>query len=405
MCLFPIPNNNIDSVAFKKGVTSFKCGACPECLRERSSAWALRSVMEARCHRHNCMITLTYDKHKYDPSGHIVGEEDVNPNLKVRKDHIQKFIKRLRKHFEPQRIKYIACAEYGSRTHRAHYHCILFGVNFSDRTYYKKSKRGNPIYMSKTLTELWTHGICTIDSINVFSAVARYCTKYCAKQRSDETFMLCSQGIGLEYLMRNFNGKNYMIDGREYTVPRIVWQQYISNKYKGSPLYFSYKYVNFDSEYYMYKFQDLKYISSCILRQNYINLRDNDSIYKKYIEYWKMKAKIYEQLRAPVVQRIYNLPESKYHFYKTACLEQLSYRFNGLFYLSPGSNCKSHLRAMVKDYNRKFGNFSLAVLSRPNTASDTIQPIEKIKQLINLSKIRKRLLDFQFSTQSLPSFL
>lgn len=235
MCLFPIPNKDKNGYAYKHGITEFECGSCPECLSKRSSVWALRCVAESKNHISNYMITLTYDTFKYDKSMNIIGENPVNPNIVCNKKHIQDFIKRLRKwqnKNNQKSLKYICTSEYGSTTHRAHYHLIIFGLKLPDVIYYKKSKRGNIIYMSKTLTDIWKHGICTIDCKTVTPANARYCTKYCAKTRSPDTFFLCSNGIGIDRLYDEFNGISYWLDGNEYPIPKGVWQKYIINKYK-----------------------------------------------------------------------------------------------------------------------------------------------------------------------------
>lgn len=374
MCLFPskIPNN---TVAYKKGMRYFDCGVCPECMRKRSSSWALRSVYEAREHAHNCMITLTYDKFKYNSKGEIIGEEDVNPDLKVNVSHIQKFIKRLRKHFSHP-LKYIACAEYGSTTHRAHYHCILFNVRFNDATFYKRSKRGNPIYLSNTLTKLWSHGICTVDSINVFSGVARYCTKYCAKSRSNDTFMLCSQGIGLKGLLKDFNGKSYYIDGREYPVPRIVWQEYITQCYSDFPVLFSYKYVN--KSRYFYNDNLDEYNKASARRFVYRFLRDNNPVYKSYISYWNQKSQIFEQLQDSVINRIYALNNSKYHNYKVAALKCYEKRLAFIPFPSPGRDSTSEYNRYILEICSRLRLPFRHLLdpSRPNMASDTILAIK-----------------------------
>lgn len=178
------------------------------------------------------MVTLTYDSYK---EGSTIEELPVDVSLRVNKKHCQDFLKRLRKHFSKitdRPIKYILTAEYGKKTHRAHYHALLFNVTFNDLRQYKRSKRGNIIYKSPTLEKLWSHGICTVDCINLSPKTARYCTKYCAKDAGvDDTFMLFSRGIGDEELMKRFNGKSYWIDGREYSVPREIWQKYIESKY------------------------------------------------------------------------------------------------------------------------------------------------------------------------------
>lgn len=389
MCLLPLPNLNFDSVAYKKGVREFDCGACPECLRKRSNLWALRAVYESRAHSHNCMITLTYDNFIRDSKGRIVGETDVDPDLKVNQRDVQLFIKRLRKWystFSDKPIRYIACAEYGSRTHRAHYHLILFGVRFPDLHFYKKSKRGNQIYMSPILSRLWSHGICTVDSVSVRSAVARYCTKYCAKSRSDETFMLCSHHIGLDGLLRDFNGLNYMIDGREYTIPRVVWEHYITSKYSkyrglinvGN---FSPKYVNRDKS--LSEFSDDYFFEySKKQRCYYRSIRDKDPVYVNYLDYWKKRGQLFESLQNSRRQRILQLDDSKFHFYKVSALECYDKR-KSLFvpFVAPGSNCISAYCRYVERH------WSFAPLSRPNRANDTVHKFYMINRSHPLAKI------------------
>lgn len=388
MCLFPIANDNINSVAYKKGVRSFDCGACPECLSKKSNIWALRAVYESRAHRHNCMITLTYDAFKYaDMRSHA--ELPVDPTIKVDKTHIQKFIKRLRKYISTHRdcgcddeIKYIACAEYGSHTHRAHYHLILFGVQFKDRFFYKKSKRGNAIYMSHTLEKLWKYGICTIDSINVHSSIARYCTKYCAKSRSDETFMLFSHNIGLIELLKDFNGKSYIIDGREYSVPRTVWNAYIMKKYNHLSKVISPRYINHNYDLLNAFLPDDEYEKGRIARKRFLFVRDRDPEYQRYLSYWQSKAKFFSQNKLSNRQRIYLLDDRKYHSYKVEALKVLDYRERFVPYPAPGSGCvTAYIKYKYNFTKNIYGSFVYP--SRLNKTNDTKLP-EFIKNSIFL---------------------
>lgn len=230
MCLFNYANNSIKGKAYKRGITHFECGGCPECLAKRSRAWCLRACMEAKVSQ-GMMLTLTYDDYERDKQGNIIGEKPADTRELSKRD-CQLFIKRLRKHFNGRKLKYIIGAEHGKRTGRSHYHCVIFGVQFNDCHYYKKSKRGNVIYKSPTLDKIWGNGICTVDSMNINASIARYCTKYCAKDNgADDTFMLFSRGIGNEMLVEKFNGLWYMIEGRKYPIPRQIWQKFIENKY------------------------------------------------------------------------------------------------------------------------------------------------------------------------------
>lgn len=343
MCLFPLPNNDFTGLAYKKGVTEFDCGACPECLQKRSSQWALRAVYEAKCHAYNCMITLTYDNFIRDKNGKILGEAPVNRDLHVNKRDIQLFIKRLRKWYSSisdEKIKYIACAEYGTRTHRAHYHLILFGVRFPDVHFYKKSKRGNVIYQSNKLSSLWKNGICTVDSINVHAGVARYCTKYCAKSRSDDTFMLCSQGIGLKCLLDDFNGKSYFIDGREYPVPRIVWNHYIMQKYSSKFSNMDFRYLNKVRDMDGFLINEEEFNLNNVSRSIFRAVRDSDPLYFSYLDFWSKKSDEFNQLKLKPLNRLYLLSE-KYHFYKVKALETYFLRKTGVPVVAPGSHCFS----------------------------------------------------------------
>lgn len=231
MCLFNFPNKS--SIAAKnKGIIEFECGSCPECLQKKSRLWALRCSMEAKVSP-GVMVTLTYDTYKvlYGKTS-TIEENPTDPTLPLSKRDCQLFIKRLRKHFEPKKIKYLITAERGKRTGRAHYHALLFGVQFDDLVKYKKSDRGNWIYKSRTLEKIWQNGICTVDCINLSAKTARYCTKYCSKDSGvDDTFMLFSRGIGEQKLLEEFNGKSYWIDGREYSIPKQIWQRVIESRY------------------------------------------------------------------------------------------------------------------------------------------------------------------------------
>lgn len=421
MCLFPFKNNDIAGKAYKSGLREFECGACPECLAKRARKWALRCTMQSYVQK-GCMITLTYDTFKRDNKGNIIGE---NLNLRnVDKKDAQKFVKRLRsflryeqiknfdnlqwqkyrqtfranlrayaekqvkKHFAQwkktdyyksmrekfvvdnlEQIKYIGTAEYGKRTHRPHYHFLIFGYTFPDRVPYKKSKRGNQIYMSDTLNKLWNNGICTVDTVNLSAKTARYCTKYCAKDgRTDDTFMLFSRGIGDSELLRRFNGKSYYVDGREYSIPKQIWQMWLCNK-KGlqKPRYLSYKVAceKYENEFItapytrkrvVNKFKqvhllddyycnittikknkrkiyngtfyrpDYEYRKTAQYREYFRKTLENTREYQVYLEYWRSRSVIYERYRPSAFQRILALPNGQYFNYKQSALRCLQAR-------------------------------------------------------------------------------
>lgn len=324
MCYFPKRVNPISS-AYNYGITEFECGWCPECLRKKANRWVPRAYYESKEHKSNIMICLTYDQYIHDSkTGRIVGER-VADDMCVNVRDIQLFIKRVRKKYG-KGIKYLCGAEYGAHTHRPHYHIILFGVDFGDYRVYKKSKRGNLIYRSAELEKLWKNGICTVDSLNVNGAVSRYCTKYCAKDRSNGTFMLFSQRMGFKGMKDSFNGLYYMVEGNEYPVPRLIWNEYIYDKYKDIDPSISYKYVPLTDKTSDYYDDSLglvigEYHLNRVRNLAFRECRDSDPEYQSYLLYWKTKIVTHPLLS--VEERIRSLPFAKYGLRKQKFLDFL----------------------------------------------------------------------------------
>jgi hypothetical protein len=103
-------------------------------------------------------ITLTYDDNNYAPSLHY-------PDY-------QKFMRALR--YQRGSTRFFAVGEYGTETHRPHFHSVLFGTQFPNQT-----AIGKGLYRSAALEKLWPHGFSSIAPVNYETAtyVAGYCLK------------------------------------------------------------------------------------------------------------------------------------------------------------------------------------------------------------------------------------
>lgn len=367
MCLFPRyvePN----TTAYAHGIREFGCGVCPECLAKRARGWALRASMEAAVSP-SCMITLTYDNYKRDAKGNVIGEFPPDRSLHVNKRDCQLFLKRLRRAFPGHKIKYLLTAEYGSHTHRAHYHCLLFGLVFTDLIYKCRSKRGNIIYRSPTLSRIWANAskdadwrdlpICSVDAVAVGPQIARYCTKYCSKDSGrdggDDTFMLFSRGIGDSELVRLFNGKSYILDGREYPVPRLIWQKEISACYDVD---FRYRRPSEDPAIRVRQRNPLngRFSKSRVVglyryrRELARAARDAHPAYQDYLEYWRAKSFEYDLARPSEFDRIRALPDDKYRAYKAAAIQcYIDRRRYGTSEIAPPRSSP----AVVSNYNER----------------------------------------------------
>ena len=138
------------------------CGQCVGCRLEYSRQWAMRCLDESKMHKENSFITLTYDQ-KHLP---------VDNSLDKRA--FQLFMKRLRKRLD-KRVRFYHAGEYGEKNGRPHYHAILFNFDFPDKKLHT-IRNGYPVWISKSLDEIWGLGICEIGTVTYESAayVARY---------------------------------------------------------------------------------------------------------------------------------------------------------------------------------------------------------------------------------------
>ena len=154
------------------------CGQCIGCKLERSRQHAVRCMHETQSHEVSSFLTLTYSPESLPPGGSLEPE------------HLERFWKRLRKRFPPRTVSYFACGEYGERLLRPHYHAIAFGVDFSDKKLFKRSKDGSEIFTSKQLEEIWTYGFCTLGAVTFESAayVARYALKKITGKKADDHY-------------------------------------------------------------------------------------------------------------------------------------------------------------------------------------------------------------------------
>lgn len=161
------------------------CGKCPVCVKRRVSAWSFRLMEEDKKATSSHFVTLTYDPMKIPITR--------NGFTSLCKSDVQKFLKRLRKSEvgnSKSEIKYYLVGEYGGKTHRPHYHALLFNV----------SKLSH-------IEKCWQQGAIHYGSVS--GASVGYTLKYMSKRkmipmhRNDDRlqeFALMSKGLGLSYV-------------------------------------------------------------------------------------------------------------------------------------------------------------------------------------------------------------
>lgn len=156
------------------------CGQCIGCRMDYSRQWANRLMLELEYHDSAYFVTLTY--RDADLPTHLYSDPDTGeafPSYSLDKRDCQLFMKRLRKLYPNDRIRFFLSGEYGPSTHRPHYHAIIFGLHLDDLYFYKKSGLGFDYLISDKLADIWGKGYVVVSEVTweTCAYTARYVTK------------------------------------------------------------------------------------------------------------------------------------------------------------------------------------------------------------------------------------
>lgn len=185
MCVSPILLKTTEIKTSRNHFTTpVPCGRCPQCAKAKVYSWLFRIQEEMKISSNPLFITLTYDN--------INVPITDNGLLSLVKRDCQLWLKRLRKEYakhSDKQIRYYLVGEYGTRTKRPHYHCIMFNMDL-------------PELVGKT----WCNGFDF--TLPVKDGGIEYVLKYLHKQKpkrldSDDRqpeFSLMSKRLGANYL-------------------------------------------------------------------------------------------------------------------------------------------------------------------------------------------------------------
>lgn len=178
------------------------CGRCVGCRLERARQWGMRCLHEKKLWKSSYFVTLTYSD-EFLPLGGSLSLRDV-----------QLFMKRLRKAKNSTTnnpVRFFLAGEYGDENYRPHYHALLFNVKFEDLRPWTKNARGEQLYISGELSELWSvdgsaMGHVSLGEVTFDSAV--YCAKYAMKKLNitDKSTPEAKEAYERKYVVYDIDG-------------------------------------------------------------------------------------------------------------------------------------------------------------------------------------------------------
>jgi len=161
-------------VQVKNGFLQVRCARCLNCRLWRERAWVLRQLLEQSSSSHSYFVTLTYS----DPN---------RPGI-LQFEHLQKFMKRLRKPLPPESVRYFCVGEYGEKHGREHWHLNIFSQEKLSFRY------------GRQLIEQWPLGVSFVGTLTKKSM--GYVASYA--QQKDPPILQASRrpGLGALGIMR-----------------------------------------------------------------------------------------------------------------------------------------------------------------------------------------------------------
>lgn len=135
---------------FAPGGSVYGCGQCTPCRVNTARMWQHRMMLECTQHDVNSFWTLTYD------DAHVPQTNGGLLNLVPR--HLTIFLKRLRKDYQPLKLRYFGVGEYGTKTERPHYHLALFNYPHCERGVSSPNRAGYCCSICERVKGVWGSG-------------------------------------------------------------------------------------------------------------------------------------------------------------------------------------------------------------------------------------------------------
>lgn len=167
------------------------CGKCMECMKQKARGWQVRLSEELRNNRNALFVTLSFsDKALADLEAKVQGNlKGYDLDNKIAKIAVRLFLERWRKTFKTS-LRHWFVTELGqTNTERLHIHGIIFSkASFS--TIVRHWKYGN-VYIGDYVNE------------RTVNYIVKYLSKSDERHKYYTPIVLCSKGIGGNYLNRS----------------------------------------------------------------------------------------------------------------------------------------------------------------------------------------------------------
>lgn len=207
MCLYPKLIKNRKYVANKKNggvIPAFTdkrvllvpvgCGKCMECMKMKAREWSVRLHEELRENKKAKMVTLTFSTENLKELSENISLEGYEKDNEIAIIAVRRFLERHRK-LNKKSIRHWLVTELGGGRYE---HLHIHGILWTEKS-------------NEEIIKLWKYGHVHFgDYVNekTVNYIVKYIYKTDEKHREYKPKILCSKGIGKNYLNRSDYKKN-----------------------------------------------------------------------------------------------------------------------------------------------------------------------------------------------------
>lgn len=156
----------------------FNCRQCLPCLLNTARDKGVRAWHESKMHPFDKSIFLTLTYRPEELKSPFLVYEDWQKFIRSLRDKISEKAK-TKECRDSLYIPLMVTGEYGDKNKRPHWHALLFNYRPADAVFTRETDRGDRVYTSNVLNELWSKGFVEFGEVTIDSAnyVARYGAK------------------------------------------------------------------------------------------------------------------------------------------------------------------------------------------------------------------------------------
>jgi len=236
MCLYPkiIKNRKYQANAKNNGIVPhmqdervgyvpIACGRCMDCMRKKSNEWRIRLMEDIRDHKNGKFITLTFSNESYTELNKQVKGHGYERDNNIAKLAVRRFLERWRKK-NKKSVRHWLITELGhGHTEHLHLHGIIYADDVNE---IEKTWRYGFVWKGKMVRGALVNYV----GEKTINYIIKYVTKIDVKHKTYKPVILCSPGIGGNYVKRkDFQNNRYkpgetketytLRNGREMQLP------------------------------------------------------------------------------------------------------------------------------------------------------------------------------------------